>query len=190
MNLARYQELQDAYKQALTEPDRIDNLVAQAMEVRNYDVEQAVRLADEIVARSAACGYELGKGRGLNMKGWCHWRLGYYEEAREVLNQAYDIAIELKNRALEARVLNNFASIYRDLGDLVRALNYLDQALALNEKRNDYRAQAVNHASIASIYYDLADYENALEFVGKLLGGRALGFGFGNHLDDPRHGRL
>ncbi|RYD53064.1 MAG: tetratricopeptide repeat protein [Sphingobacteriales bacterium] len=169
MDTPHFVALQAAYQTAATEHERIDNLIDQAMEVRNYDVEKAMALADEILTRSQAIGYPLGTGRGFNMKGWCYWRQGYYEEAREVLNQAYNIATEHKNKALEARVLNNFASVYRDLGDLVRGLNYLDMALRLNEKLGDEKAQAVSLASIASIYYDLADYENALDFAQRAL---------------------
>lgn len=169
MDTLRFTELQAAYTEAQTETERIDNLIDQAMEVRNYDVERAQSLADEILHRSAAAGYTLGKGRGLNMKGWCYWRLGEYEEARESLNKAMSIAREIRNKALEARVLNNFAAVYRDLGDLVRSLNYLDKALQLNEESGDERAQAVSLASIASIYYDLADYDSALEFALRAL---------------------
>ncbi len=169
MDTIRFTELQDAYADVQTETERIDNLIEQAVEVRNYDVERAQTLADEILRRSAAGGYTLGKGRGLNLKGWCYWRIGEYEEAREVLNKAYTIARDIRAKDLEARVLNNFAAVYRDLGDLVRSLNYLDKALQLNEESGDERAQAVLLASIASIYYDLSDYDSALEFALRAL---------------------
>lgn len=169
MDTLRYNELQTAYENAVNETERIDILIDQAMEVRNYDVEKALTLADEILGRSDTAGYTLGKGRGLNMKGWCYWRLGEYEEARDVLNQAYVIAREVKNKGLETRVLNNFAAVYRDLGDLVRGLNYLDKALQLIEESGDRKAQAVTLASIAAIYYDLADYDNALESAQQAL---------------------
>lgn len=169
MDTLRYNELQHDYEHAQTENERIDILIDQAMEVRNYDVEKALTLADEILSRSDAAGYTLGKGRGLNMKGWCYWRLGEYEDAREVLNDAYDIAREVKNKGLETRVLNNFAAVYRDLGDLVRGLNYLDKALQLIEESGDLKAQAVTLASIAAIYYDLADYDGALESAQRAL---------------------
>ncbi len=169
MDTLRYNELQTTYENAVNETERIDILIDQAMEVRNYDVEKALTLADEILGRSDTAGYTLGKGRGLNMKGWCYWRLGEYEEARDVLNQAYVIAREVKNKGLETRVLNNFAAVYRDLGDLVRGLNYLDKALQLIEASGDRKAQAVTLASIAAIYYDLADYDNALESAQQAL---------------------
>ncbi len=169
MDTIRYTELQAAYEHAQTETERIDLLIDQAMEVRNYDVEKALKLADEILSRSDAAGYTLGKGRGLNMQGWCYWRLGEYEDAREVLNGAYKIARDAKNKGLETRVLNNFAAVYRDLGDLVRSLNYLDKALQLIEESGDRKVQAVTLASIAAIYYDLADYDNALESARRAL---------------------
>ncbi len=165
MSTKRFSELQSAYDQAPNEVARIDNLIDQAMEVRNLDVDRAVELANEIVRRSVGAGYRLGEGRGLNLKGWCYWRHGLYEEAREQLEEAFDIAKETGNKALEARALNNFASVHRDRGDMVRALDYLDRALAINEALADEKAQAVSLATIAAIYYDLGDYENALDFA-------------------------
>ena len=165
MQTKRFSDLQEAYNLAPNEVARIDNLVDQAMEVRNLDVDRAVELSNEIVRRSRTAGYRLGEGRGLNLKGWCFWRHGLYEEAREQLEEAYDIARETGSKALEARALNNFASVHRDRGDMVRALDYLDRALAINEALADEKAQAVSLATIAAIYYDLGDYENALDFA-------------------------
>jgi signal transduction histidine kinase/DNA-binding NarL/FixJ family response regulator/Tfp pilus assembly protein PilF len=165
MDTPRFKNLQEQYKLAVAEPEKIDLLVEMAMEVRNYAVERAVELADDIVARSRAAKYRLGEGRGLNLKGWCHWRLGAYDEAQEVLESAYVIAREVKSIALEARVLNNFGYVYRDRGDLVKALTYFEKALAFNEQLGDNVARSVNLASISYVHYDLGDYDNALDFA-------------------------
>ena len=161
----RFAELQEAYLAAPTEEAQIENLIDQAMEVRNLDVDQAVVLSNEIIARARAGGYRLSEGRGLNLKGWCYWRHGMYDEARDLLEGAFDIAKETGNKALEARALNNFASVHRDRGDMGRALDYLDRALVINEALHDEKAQAVSLATIAAIYYDLNDFENALDFA-------------------------
>ncbi len=165
MQTKRFSDLQEAYSLAANEEARIDNLIDQAMEVRNLDVDRAVELSDEIVNRSRAISYRLGEGRGLNLKGWCYWRHGMYDEARDLLEDAFDIAKETGNKALEARALNNFASVHRDRGDMVRALDYLERALVINEALHDEKAQAVSLATIAAIYYDLNDFENALDFA-------------------------
>lgn len=165
MDTQRYKELQQVYESLHNEKAKIDTLIDMTMEIRNFDVERALVMSDEIITRSEKNGYRLGKGRGMNMKGWCYWQQGDYDEGIEILLESLKVAREIKNKPLEARVLNNLGYIYRDRGDLADALNYFDSALAINEKLGDEVAQSVNLASIAYLHYDLNDYENALDFA-------------------------
>jgi signal transduction histidine kinase/DNA-binding response OmpR family regulator len=169
METPRYKELQQVYDTLTSEKARIDTLVEIGMEVRNFDLEHATELADDIIARSEKAGYRFGKGRGMNLKAWCLWQQGEYDDGIVLLNEAIKIAKEIKNPALEARVLNNFGGIYRDRGELAQALNYFEKALAINEKLGDEVTQAVNIANIAYLNYDLNDYDNALEFALRCL---------------------
>ena len=169
MDTTRYKELEAQYDTLTNEKDRIDALVEMAMEVRNFEVERAVSMAEEIISRSRALKYHLGEGRGYNLKGWCYWRLGNYDDGLAVLQHAYEIGREIKSKPLEARVLNNFGYIYRDRGDLATALNYFESALAINERLDDDVAQSVNLSAIAYLHYDLGDYDNALEFALKCV---------------------
>ncbi len=165
MDSLRLKQLKQRYDSLQDERERINTLVDIAMEVRNFDVERAIEMADDIIARSRADKYVLGEGRGLNLKGWCYWRQNAYDEGLDILQSAYNIARETRDKPLEARVRNNFGYIYRDRGDLATALNFFENALAINEQLGDEVAQAVNLSSIAYIHYDLGDYENALGFA-------------------------
>jgi signal transduction histidine kinase/DNA-binding response OmpR family regulator/Tfp pilus assembly protein PilF len=169
MDTQRYKELQQVYDSLHNENARIDTLIEMAMEVRNFDVERGMEMAEEIIDRAEKNGYRLGKGRGMNIKGWCYWQQGEYDDGVEILLEALKIAREINNKPLEARVLNNLGYIYRDQGDLADALNYFDKALAINEKLGDEVAQSVNLSSIAYLHYDLNDYENALDFALRCL---------------------
>lgn len=169
METNRYQELQKQYKALQSEKAKIEVLLEMAMEIRNLDVDEALVLADEIVERAEKEEYLLAKGRGLNIKGWCFWQKGDYDEGIAMLQGSLEIAHQLKNKPLEARVLNNFGNIYRDKGELAVSLNYFDNALAINESLGDEVAQSVNMASIAYLHYDLNDYANALEFALRCL---------------------
>jgi len=169
MDSLRLKELQTQYHTLEDESARIDTLIEMAMEVRNYDVERAVGMTDEIISRARANKYQLAVGRGLNLKGWCFWRQGNYDEGLDILQEAHNIANEIKNQALKARVMNNFGYIYRDRGDLATAMNFFEHALAINEELQNEVSQAVNLSSIAYVHYDLNDYENALEFALRCL---------------------
>ena len=124
MDTARYKQLEDLYNSATDEKERIERLIEMAVEVRNFDVERALVMAEEIITRAKNAGYNKGLGRGFNLEGSCYWLLGEYDKGIEVLQKALEISRQIKDRKLEARVLNNFGNIYRDLGDLANALNY------------------------------------------------------------------
>jgi len=169
MDTARLKQLQQEYELLSDEKEKIDKLVDMAVEVRNYDVERASELADEILERSRKISYKRGEGRGFNLKGSCHWLLGDYEAGLETLHQANSFAKNVKDRRLEARVLNNFGNIYRDLGDLGNALSYYETALAINEELGDEFLQSVNLTSISNLLYDLNDYDSALDYALRCL---------------------
>jgi signal transduction histidine kinase/CheY-like chemotaxis protein/HPt (histidine-containing phosphotransfer) domain-containing protein/Tfp pilus assembly protein PilF len=169
MDTPRYKELQQEYDALRDERTRIDTLVEMALEVRNFDVDRASEMADEIIDRSNTVGYPRGKGRGHNLKGSCYWLQGEYDSGLEELHTAHEIAKQIKERRLEARVLNNFGNIYRDLGDLAKALSYFEAALAINEELGDEFAQSVNLTSISNLLYDLGDYDSALEYALRCL---------------------
>ncbi|MBL7712667.1 MAG: tetratricopeptide repeat protein, partial [Chitinophagaceae bacterium] len=169
MDSKRYLELSAEYE-ALHEPaDRINKMVEMAIELRNYDVERALELSEEIERYSEQEHYKLGLGRAYNIRGWCYWQQGNYDQGLKVLKLAERIARDVKDRSLLARIYNNFGHIYRDIGSLGNALTNFENALALNERQGDLASQAVNLSSIAYIHYDLYDYENALDFALKAL---------------------
>jgi signal transduction histidine kinase/CheY-like chemotaxis protein/HPt (histidine-containing phosphotransfer) domain-containing protein len=169
MDTPRFKQLLQEYESEKEEKARIDLLVEMAVEMRGYDVERTMAMADEILDRSAKVSYKRGEGRGYNLKGSCYWLLGDYDEGLEVLEKAHSIAKRVKDKKLEARVHNNFGNIYRDLGDLGNALSYFERALAINEELGDEFAQSVNLTSISNLLYDLNDYESALEYALRCL---------------------
>ena len=169
MDTPRYKELEQQLATQTDEKDKISTLIDMAVEVRNFDVDHASEMADEIIERSKEANYPRGLGRGLNLKGSCYWLQGEYDSGLEVLQEAYTIAKQIKDRKLEARVLNYYGNIYRDLGDLANALTHFEKALAINEELGDEFSQSVNLTSISNLHYDLNDYDSALEYALKCL---------------------
>lgn len=165
MDSQKYKLLQEEYESLKDERARLDMLVLMALEMRNTDIDEAAAMADEIIERSAKIGYAKGQGRGHNLKGSCYGLQGDYDEGLGELNKAYTIARQIKDKRLEARVLNNFGNVYRETGDLARALNYFEEALAINEDLGDEVAGSVNLTSIAQLLYDLNDFDSALDYA-------------------------
>jgi len=169
MESQKYIHLKEQYEQANSEKEKINIFIEMTLEVRNADAEKALVMAEEIIERSEKIGYLAGIGNGLNHKGACFWLIGDYEEGLDELAEAQSIAIEIKDRNLEAKVLNNFGRIYRNLGDLAHALRDFEAALEINESLGSEINQTINLTNISNLYYDLGDYDTALEYAVKCL---------------------
>ncbi len=169
MESERYKELKAKLATLQDEKAKIDVMVDIGVEVRNFDVEEASRIADEILERANAISYTAGKGRAMNLKGSCYWQRGEYEEGIEILKQAQSISVKIMDRRLEARVLYHLGNIYRDQGDLGNALSYFERALNIHEELDDDVAQSIVLTSLSNLLYDLSDFDSALEYALKSL---------------------
>ena len=169
MDSPRYKELQKQLTEQTDEKGRIDTMVDLASEVRNFDVEDAAKMADDIIQRSLAVAYARGMVNGQKLKGSCHWLKGEYDAGLAVLKEALKIATKIKDRSLEARVLYYLGNIYRDHGDLANVLTHFEKALGIYEELGDEFSQSVILTSISNLLYDLNDYDSALEYALKCL---------------------
>ncbi len=169
MTSEKYIELKEKYDSLTKEEDKILILIDIVLEIRNYDIDEAFRMSQEIVDRSTKIKFKEGIGRGLNLKGACYWLKGEYNKGLDTLKESLKIAKDLKNDALKAWIYNNYGSIYRDLGDLSSASKYFQWALEINEDLNDELSQAAILTNISNIHFDLYDYENALEYAIRCL---------------------
>ncbi len=166
---SEYQRLQSLYEKASIERQRIDILVLMTLEMRNEDVERALVMAEEIIERSEAIKYAKGIGNGHNHKGACYWLMAEYEDGLDELTAAHAIALEINDKDLEAKALNNFGRIYRKLGEMANALRNFESALEINEALGNELNQTINLTNISNLYYDLGDYDTALEYAMKCL---------------------
>ena len=169
MSSEKYIELKDKYDKLTIEEDKILCLIDIVLEIRNYDIDEAFRLSQEIINRSVKAKFKEGIGRGLNLKGACYWLKGEYDNGLETLKESLKIAKDLGNDSLKAWIYNNYGSIYRDLGDLANASKYFQWALEINEDLNDELSQAAILTNISNIHIDLYDYDNALEYANRCL---------------------
>ena len=165
----RHKELLEQLALQTDEKGRINTLLSIAEEIKNFDVDEAMHMANDIIDRSKASGYMPGAGRGLCLKGFCNRIRGEYDAGIEVLKEALDIAQQISDRNLEATALYYLGNIYRDLGDLSNVFSHYEKALAINEELGEEYYQAVILSSISNLMYDLNDYDTALEYALKCL---------------------
>ncbi len=165
----RYKELQDQLANQTDEKGRIDVLISIGEEIRNLDVEEAMKTSVDIISRSKIIGYSKGLGQGYCLKGFCHRLKGEYEAGIAVLKDALSIARKIHEHNLEATSLYYLGNIYRDLGDLGNVFSHYEKALVINEELGDEYYQSVILSSISNLLYDLNDYDSALEYALKCL---------------------
>ena len=165
----RYKELQEILARQTDEKGRIDTRLNIAEEVKNFEVDEAAQMANEIIAHSRLVAYPAGIGRGLCLKGFCNRLKGEYDSGFQVLDEALSIARKIHDRNMEATALYYLGNIYRDLGELANALTHYEKALAINEELGEEYYQSVILSSISNLLYDLGDYDSALEYALKCL---------------------
>ena len=161
MSTEKYHELKKRYNTLTEENEKIDCLLDIVLEIRNYDIDEAQQLSDEILERSRKINYKMGECRGLNNKGAIYWLKGEYDKGLDTLREAQKMAKEYVFDAIKARIYINFGNIHRDLGDLSNASKYYQWALEINEELGDELAQASVLISISNLHFELLDYENA-----------------------------
>ena len=165
----RLKELQDMLSLQTDEKGRIDLLISIGEEIRNFDVDEAMKIAIDIISRSKIVGYSKGLGQGFCLKGFCHRLKGEYEAGIAVLKEALSIARKIHEPNMEATSLYYLGNIYRDLGELVIVFSHYEKALVFNEELGEEYYQSVILSSISNLLYDLNDYDSALEYALKCL---------------------
>jgi CHAT domain-containing protein len=134
--------------------------------------EQSLAIAEEFKGASGPGGEwpdEYGLGAALSNLGNISKREGEYEKAVEYFQKSLVLykKIDAGDGKYSAQIIDSLADIgrtYSTKGDYVRALPYLDRALALaHASRNTNRVASVCN-SLGILYTNQRDYPKAIEF--------------------------
>jgi tetratricopeptide (TPR) repeat protein len=93
-------------------------------------------------------------------------KMGYSDDALLYYSRSLSLAKDLGNIAAQASLLNNIAVIYKDKGELDKALSYYEESLSLKTNEKD---KAPIYNNIALIYYEKGDYQKAVEYFQKAI---------------------
>lgn len=106
-----------------------------------------------------------------NMAGTCRL-LNRPAAAEDLFRRSMEVYREagLEDSDAYTSVLNNLSMVYRETGELEKAIHYLHQALERLEGRADRREElAVTYNNLTTLYQALGDQENALFCVNRAL---------------------
>ena len=83
--------------------------------------------------------------------------------------QMLEAARDAKSFHEEATELNILGFLYRQAGLMQKALDYLNQALTIEQKGNNHAAQAMTQGAMGRVYTDLGQEDKALELFNQAL---------------------
>ncbi|MDQ6758792.1 MAG: CHAT domain-containing protein [Acidobacteriota bacterium] len=104
------------------------------------------------------------KGEALATLGSVQMRESHYEDALHTFEEYFEqqpSPVRSEDRTLRAKVLNNAAVCNYRLGELDTALNYYEQALALDRETGDLKEQSICLGNMGNIHLDRGEYETA-----------------------------
>lgn len=139
-----------------------------AQEMRFYDADSVLKLANEAMRLSKESSY----AKGLS---YSHLRIGDYwsdkgntEKAIQHYSKGLELAKVAEDEKLELRLLNNLSGEYAYKSDFAKALGGYLKALELANAQNALLMQSVINENIANLYATQKDYEEALIYFKKV----------------------
>jgi CHAT domain-containing protein len=98
-------------------------------------------------------------------------RRAHYGDAFPYLNQANEISGNAGFEILQSRALGNLADCYQNLGELDKALQILDKAVAIQARTQSHLATALSesYSEFGGIYLEKGNTAKAVEYFRKAL---------------------
>ncbi len=147
---------------------QIDLLNKLAEELRYYNSDSLLLLANQALQHSKAAGYKRGESMSLLRIGDYYSDQGDKQQAIVHFQKALELAQHLPNPNLSLRIQNNLASEYVYSGDYAMALNGYLKGIELAEAKGNKTMQSIMNENIANLYASQKDYPQALEFYSKV----------------------
>ena len=138
------------------------------------DLAEYKRLNEEALAIARSLRLRKDESMCLNNLGVYYLKTENYAKALACCDEAYEIAVKLGYVQGQNEVLTNFGIIYNDIGNYDKALEYLEKALALDEKAFgpayaaiDLNNIGANHRKRGLLSGSRQDFARALEYYEK-----------------------
>jgi tetratricopeptide (TPR) repeat protein len=101
--------------------------------------------------------------------GRIHEDLGERQEALDYWNQALSSSRAVRERSIEAVVLNNIGRVYHISGERQKALEYHNQALLISREVSDHAGEARVLNNIGRVYHTSGERQKALDYYSQAL---------------------
>ena len=145
--------------------------------------QRAIRLSDDV-------GYEIGKAEGFSVIGGIYYYQSEFARASENFNRALMVYEKEGDTVGISRIQNNLGSVYADLGETTKALDYYLKSLRNAQAANNVKRIGTAHMNLGTIYQEDSltwaaaetNYDKAIEMFSQIdypdgLAGTQLNFG-------------
>jgi diguanylate cyclase (GGDEF)-like protein len=147
----------------------IDQMNAEAWDIRHSDVVKALDIALEILEWSTQHNYHKGQAESLLTQGFCQFRRSDYPLALRNTQAALERFRELEHLQGQQRCLNTLGILHAESGKLLESLKSFLESLKLCEiiKDQEGEGHALNNIAIINSY--LGDFYGALDYYFRSL---------------------
>ncbi|XP_020606616.1 tetratricopeptide repeat protein 28-like [Orbicella faveolata] len=130
--------------------------------------EKAINITKEIGdKKNEAYTDEEGEANSYGNLGKVFTSLGDYDKAKEYLEKALAIRIQIADKEGEANSYGNLGPVFTSLGEYDKAKKYLEKALVINIQIGDKQGEASSYGNLGTVFTSLVEYDNAKEYLEK-----------------------
>ena len=95
--------------------------------------------------------------------------LGQYDKAKEYLERALAINIQIGDKNGEASSYGNLGTVFMSLGQYDKAKEHLEKALAVQIEIGNKEGEASSYGNLGTVFISLGQYDKAKEYLEKAL---------------------
>ncbi|GEM87518.1 tetratricopeptide repeat-containing diguanylate cyclase [Meiothermus granaticius] len=147
---------------APAEVAQVEAWVREAWENRLASRTYSQELSQKALDLARSTGYLQGEGYALRNLGFCQYQASNFTEALPLLSEGLQIAQVLNDAGLERDCLNYIGAIYAGLGELERALEYVERTYRLNQRIGDQSGIAASLNNIGIVYKQMGREEDSV----------------------------
>jgi serine phosphatase RsbU (regulator of sigma subunit)/Tfp pilus assembly protein PilF len=164
-----FDSLQNAYKTARTDTDKVNLLNLMCRELRANNLSQSKQLADSALTISLKSNYKKGIAESYKNIGVIYSRQNDYQSALTNYLKALEICESISDKKATGGIYNNIGIIYKDLGIYDKAFDYFLKAVEISKALNNDTGLSINYDNIGSALGKMKKYPDALDYLNKSL---------------------
>ena len=156
--------------------------------IASGDIRTGVKLIDQAINSAQKSHDKISVIRFTGLKGVSLLEADQYEEAKQTLQRASQLADEAGELALKCDALANIGLLLAEIGDLPHGLKTTQEALIIAINIKDTKRTMVHRGTMGNLYFAMLDFEGAIQAFNEAfklaneLGDRKAQVGFLNNI--------